>query len=117
MHEINRFKFGTTWSENHFNGEVAFGNMRAEFEEAAAKQPDELHESFYVFGGHRVHIRIVGCELAKHICRPFSHLRTNAQNSNGSGLTIEIWDTNKMISDRQTPLTSDDLCWTEATVK
>ena len=117
MHELNGSRFGTTWSENHFNGETAFRNMRAEFEEATAKHADELHESFYTFGGGRVRIRILGRELAQHICRPFSHLRTDEQSSTAPRLTIEIWDENKATINGEAPLTSDDLCWTETTVK
>jgi len=117
MPEINPSRFGTTWSENHFNGETAFKNMQAAFEGAAAKHPDELHESFYIFGGRKVRLRIVGRELAEHICRPFSHLRTDDRIPAAPRLTIEIWDHNKATLDGEAPLTSDDLCWTETTVK
>jgi hypothetical protein len=92
MPEINGSRLGTTWSENHFNGETAFRNMQAAFEGAAAKHPDELHESFYIFGGRKVRLRIVGRELAEHICRPFSHLRTDDRIPAAPRLTIEIWD-------------------------
>jgi len=36
-------------------------------------------------------LRIIGDELAEHICRPFSHLRIPA-NHHVPDLTIEIWD-------------------------
>jgi hypothetical protein len=117
MDRINRPRFGTTWSSDHFDGEVAFRNMQAEFEQAVAKYPDELHESFYVFGGQNVHIRIVGRELAEHICRPFSHLRAEKQSSETLRLIINLWDENKTHIARQFPSTLDDLKWTEATVK
>ena len=117
MPEINGSRFGTTWSENHFNGETAFRNMQAAFHGAVAKHPDELHESFYIFGGRKVRLRIVGRELAEHICRPFSHLRTDDRIPAAPRLTIEIWDHNKATIDGEAPLTSDDLCWTETTVK
>jgi hypothetical protein len=110
-------RFGTSWTEDQFNGEIAFRNMRAEFEKAAAKYPDELHESFYIFAGKPVHMRVVGSELASHIGRPFSHLRIEKLKSASPQLTIEIWDHNKATFDGEAPLTSDDLCWTETTVK
>src|SRR3989442_161175 len=117
MDEINGSRFGTTWSQDHFNGEIAFRNMRAEFEEAAAKHPDELQESFYIFAGQRVHIRIVGRQLAKHMGRPFSHLRTDEQSPATPQLTIDLWDENKANIDGHVPLAPDDLEWTETTVK
>jgi hypothetical protein len=59
MDEIKHLRFGTSWNEEHFDGALAFGNMRAEFEAAAAKYPAEVHESFYIFGGRSVRIRVV----------------------------------------------------------
>ena len=109
-------RFGTTWSQRDFDGAVAFESMRDDFEEAAARHPDELDESYYIFAGRSVRVRIVGRELTKHFGRPFSHLRTREQRSGPSQLTIDIWDANKAntiekISDR------DGLEWTETTVK
>jgi hypothetical protein len=117
MDELNASRFGTTWSENGFKGEVDFRNMQAAFNCAVAKHPEELHESFYIFGGRKVRLRIVGHDLVEHICRPFSHLRTHDQNPTTQQLTIEMWDHNKATIDGAPPLTSDDLCWTETTVK
>ena len=117
MPEIDSSRFGTTWSEESFDGATAFKNMQAAFHGAVAKHPDELHESFYIFGGRRVRLRIVGRELAEHFRRPFSHLRTDDRNPAAPRLTIEIWDHNKATIDGDAPLTSDDLCWTETTVK
>jgi hypothetical protein len=91
--------------------------MQAGFQEAVTKHPDELQESFYIFGGSRVRMRIAGRELAEHFCRPFSHLRTDERNSSALRLTIEVWDKNKATIDGPAPLTSDDLNWTETTVK
>ena len=103
MHELNGSRFGTTWSENHFNGETAFRNMQAEFEEATAKHADELHESFYTFGRGKFGIRILGRELAQHICHAVSHLRTDEQESTAPRLTIEIWDENKATINGEAP--------------
>src|SRR5713226_1408642 len=116
MNQSNQSRFGTTWSEEHFNGAIAFSNMQAEFKETAAKYPDELRESFYIFGGQRVRIRIVGRELAKHIGRPFSHLRTCEQSPAAPQLTIDLWDENKANINGHIS-SHDDLEWTETTVK
>jgi hypothetical protein len=117
MDELNPSRFGTTWNEKQFDGKTAFKNMQAAFHGAIAKHPDELHESFYIFGGRRVRLRVVGRDLAEHFRRPFSHLRTDDRNPEAPRLTIEIWDHNKATIDGEAPLTSDDLCWTETTVK
>src|SRR5712692_727216 len=92
MDEIKHLRFGTSWNEEHFDGELAFRNMQAEFGAAAAKHPAEVHESFYIFGGRSVRIRVVGRALAEHICRPFSHLRTNGQIPATPQLAIDFWD-------------------------
>src|SRR2546427_13240336 len=94
MNNGQQFRFGTVWSKEYFNGEIAFRNMQAAFAEALTRHPDELHESFYIFGGQSVRIRIVGRELAKYICRPFSHLRTNGRRPATPQLTTDLWDKN-----------------------
>ena len=119
MQEIDRSRFGTTWdSENleEFNGEIAFGIMRAEFEEAAAKNPSHVREFYYMFGGQSVRLRIVGRELAEHMGRPFSHLQTNRPCSPAPQLTIDLWD-DETNRDRLIAATENDLGWTEATVQ
>jgi hypothetical protein len=116
MQEINRSRFGTQWEEEHFNGEVAFANMQAEFEEAAAKHPDAVHESFYIFGGQSVRMRVVGSELAKHIVRPFAHLRMTEPRPLKPQLAIDLWD-DKTNLNRPVDLAYEDLCWTETTVE
>lgn len=114
MNTVNQSRFGTTWSNEYFNGEVAFKNMQAAFEEAMTRHPDELHESFYILGGRNVRIRIVGHELAAHICRPFSHLRMNIQDSATPQLTIDLWDEN---IGQQVSSTLEDVKWSEKTIK
>ena len=116
MQEINESEFGTTWSEGDFDGQIAFKNMRAAFELAAANHPGELYESFYIFAGQPVRMRVVGRELANHIGRPFSHLRTDEPSSAPLQLTIEIWDKNKMNGRCQAPINRDELEWTETTL-
>src|SRR5262249_12688030 len=105
---------GTVWSKGHFDGEIAFRNMRAAFAEALAGYPDEVCESCYTFGGQSVRIRIVGRELAQSLRRPFSHLRTNGQGALTPRLTIDLWDKNL---GSQGPPTPGDLQWFEQTVK
>jgi len=90
--------------------------MRSEFELAAAKYRHELHQSFYLFAGQRVRMRVVGSELAKHIIRPFSHLRIQDLDSAPPQLTIEIWDKTMTNGDCHAAVNRDNLEWTEVTV-
>jgi hypothetical protein len=117
MQETNQSRFGTTWSKDHFDGEIAFLHMRDEFEKVMAKYSDEVHESAYLFGGQSVQMRIVGDELADHFGRPFSHLRTSDLGLVSPQLTIDLWDANKAIQDSQRQSMPDDLKWTELTVR
>lgn len=117
MNRIDPWRFETAWNQDDFDGAVAFQNMRAEFENARAKHPEEFQESFFVLAGRIVLIRIAGRELAEHFCRPFAHLRTDVQKFPAPGLTIEIWDKNKAAIDGPAPLTDDDLKWGETTLK
>ncbi len=116
MKNGKQLRFGTRWTKDHFDGEVAFKNMRAEFEEAAAKHPEELCESLYLFGGQSVRVRMVGRELAEHIARPFSLLRICQQNSTAPQLSIDLWDENKANA-IENIFSRETLEWTETTVK
>jgi len=107
-----RTRFGTTWSVGHFDGEIAFATMRKQFERAAATHPGGVHRFSGTFGGQAVLLRTVGDELAEHICRPFSHLRTDG----GPGvprLTIDLWDDSGTRSDGAA---AERRPWTETTV-
>lgn len=117
MQDINRFRFGTTWTDDDFRGEIAFRNMRSEFERAMAQYPDEVRESFYLFGGQRVRIRIVGRELAEYLFLPFSHLQIGDDGFPTPRLSIDLWDTNKINVDCQRQSLPADLGWTEKTVQ
>ena len=66
--------------------------MLIAFDRAMAKHPELVHESFYLFGGQRVRMRIVGQDLARHLVRPFSHLRVENSDNSSSQLTIDVWD-------------------------
>src|ERR1051325_2918945 len=92
MDALNEVKFGTDWSEDRFEGAVAFSKMSAEFETAAAKYPDERREVFYTFAGETVRLRVVGKELATHLDRPFCHLRVSEHDVPTPRLTIRVWD-------------------------
>ena len=107
--------FGTVWAEGQFDGERAFKTMRAAFQDAHERHPQEFHQSSYLFGGQSVLIRIVGDRLADHICRPFSHLRIE-ENHQTPQLTIEFWDDQKARNPRQI-LSRDNLPWTETTAR
>lgn len=119
MHEVDLSRFGTTWdSENPqgFDGATAFKNMRAEFDEAAAKTPHQVRESFFVFGGRSVRVRVVGHDLTEHFVRPFSHLQANGRCAQPPQLTIDLWD-DENNRDRMVAATENDLGWTESTVQ
>ena len=117
MQNRNRTKFGTTRTRDHFDGARAFTNLGLEFGRAVAARPDELHESFYIFGGRRVHIRILGRTLAEHIVRPFSHLQTEEESFAGVQLTIELWDENRRDAGRHFALPDENGEWYETTFK
>jgi hypothetical protein len=110
---MRTLEFGTSWIENQFVG-AAFSNMRAAFAQAVAAHPSELHESFYVFAGQPVSVRILGSELAKNIESPIAHLRVNVSIPS-SKLTIELWDNNK--TRRRAFPVDPDQDWYEMTFK
>jgi len=114
VQETEDRRFGTLWRTDRFEGRVAFQTMRDEFKAVLAACPDQCHESHVVFGGARVLLRIIGDELAEHICRPFSHLRIPA-NHHVPDLTIEIWDEKRGRTGRKVP-PREEQKWTEATV-
>jgi hypothetical protein len=68
--------------------------MQAAFQQAMENHPHSLSESCYTFGAGRVRVRVVGSELARHIVRPFSHLRTSDPIPACPQLTIDLWDEN-----------------------
>lgn len=78
--------------QSSFEGEVAFKVMEASFKQAMRRHPDSVFESFYTFAGQSVRMRIVGCELAKYIGYPFSHLQTDGPIRTAPQLTIDLWD-------------------------
>lgn len=116
MQNINRFRYGTTWEEDRFEGEAAFRTMRAEFADAVATHSQELHESFYTFAGQSVRFRILGSDLAQNITLPFSHLRTANRNAVPQ-LTIDLWDESKSKGGRNVASCNGDVGWHETTVQ
>ena len=99
MNNARKSRFGTIWTQDHFNGEAAFSNMQMAFAEATTKYPGELQQSFYIFAGRNVRIRFLGREMAEHIRRPFAHLETNQKLLTTPDLLIDLWDHN--FGDRQ----------------
>ena len=91
--------------------------MRTEFERVMAQYPDEVCESFYLFGGQRVRIRIVGRELSEHFLRPFSHLQIGKDSFPSLRLSIDLWDAHKISLDCKRRSTPADPGWTERTVQ
>jgi hypothetical protein len=117
MQDINPFRFGTMWTDGDFRGEIAFRNMRVEFERVMAQYRGEVCEGFYLFGGQRVRIRIVGRELAEHFLRPFSHLQIGKDGFPSLRLSIDLWDVKKVSLDSQRQPLPADAGWTEKTVQ
>jgi len=66
--------------------------MELKFERAKVRHRDRLHESFYLFGGQYVRMRIVGHGMARHVIQPFSHLRADVVEAGNPQLTVDLWD-------------------------
>jgi len=66
--------------------------MEFTFERVKTRHRDRLHESFYMFGGQYVRMRIVGHEMARHVIQPFSHLRADVVEAGNPELTVDLWD-------------------------
>lgn len=118
---MNLSRFGTIWSRDSFNGAIAFTSMQLVFAKVTAKYPAELWESYYIFGGRRVRMRIVGQELAEHISRPFSHLKADAK-ANGktvatADLAIDLWDDRLAGADRYLHWNDNGPGWHETTLE
>jgi hypothetical protein len=117
MNNAQQSRFGTTWSKDHFNGETAFNNMQRAFADVATKYPDELQESFYIFGGRNVRIRFLGRELADHIRRPFSHLKTAGRIVKTPDLAINFWDDRLTGGDHYAHWSDNGTGWHETTLE
>ena len=68
------------------------GRVRQASELARLACPDQLCESWYLFAGHRVRVRVVGRALAAHVQQPLSHLGVAEQADGSADLTIDLWD-------------------------
>lgn len=110
-------KFGTAWSPGCFDGSTAFRNMQVAFEEAMARCLGDLHESFYTFAGQTARIRVVGRELAEHIYRPFSHLKTHESAAGSPELRIDLWDENITENGCRLGPTHNGGRWNETTLQ
>jgi hypothetical protein len=62
------------------------------FAEAMEAYPDRVHESFYLFAGRTVRMRMVGHRLAADLPGPFSHLRIDRPDSAAVRLFLDVWD-------------------------
>jgi hypothetical protein len=96
---------------------LAFMVMQEAFARAKCAHADKVHESFYIFAGRVVQIRIIGHRLAGHIVCPFSHLWINEPPPTPPQLIIDLWDENETGIHCQANSTIDDHRWFEATVK
>lgn len=64
--------------------------MRDAFDRTARGRPEAVHEVQHCFGDYPARFRIVGDALARHVLRPFAHLRTEA--TRVPSLTVDLWD-------------------------
>jgi hypothetical protein len=90
-----------------------FGFLADAFERALRRHPDRVHESYYVFGGQNVRLRVVGRELARDVTRPFAHLR--ASNPLATQLAVDLWDENEIGIRCQQGSTGVDVPWSDVT--
>lgn len=98
-----------------FDGASTFSAMQVSFTKVLERNPDSFWESFYLFAGQPVHIRIVGRALAEKITHPFSHLQTTGPALITPQLTIDLWDENETGIRCQTALPNQDSRWTDVT--
>lgn len=97
---------------------VASGQLRTlgdAFRHAAQTYPDHLTESAYGFAGKRVHLRVIGRDLARHIGLPFSHLRADGPCTTVPRLNIDLWDERLTGICRRHGSSSADSGWRQVT--
>ena len=75
-----------------FDGATIFGTLQMAFSEARASNQEHSRQFFFAFAGQRVHMHIVGRELATCITSAFSHLQISRIAPGTAQLTIELWD-------------------------
>jgi len=75
-----------------FDGATTFSTLQTAFSKALVSNRENSREFFFTFAGQRVHVHIVGRELAAHITSAFSHLQTDSIVPGTAQLTIELWD-------------------------
>jgi hypothetical protein len=101
----------------NFQGADVFKLLDRAFQSAMAKNPTDIQESYFVFGGRFVRFRIVGRELHQQILRPFSHLRHTGSIPDKTHLTIDLWDECRTkIRCQAHPITGDSK-WKQITVQ
>lgn len=76
-------------------GERVFDLVRSTFDRLARIRPDDAFDSYYSFGGHAVHVSVVGRSLAEITTRPFAHLKVQPDAIGPADLTIHLWDENE----------------------
>jgi hypothetical protein len=81
--------------------------MTAEFEHALKAHPQNSREFWFAFAGQSVRMRVVGCEMAKTISQPLSHLQLK-QPASAAQLSLDLWDEDETgIPHRREGLNSD----------
>jgi len=68
-----------------------FHTMKSTFEQVLNAQPRGAFEFWYTFAGQAVRMRVVGCEMAKTLSQPLSHLRETQLRSTAQ-LSVDLWD-------------------------
>jgi hypothetical protein len=84
--------FRTVWSPNPFDGGSCFEATKSAFDAAVLASPTDVRVGSFRFAEDLVRVTIVGGELAERIFEPFSHLRSDGEDSSSPDLLIELWD-------------------------
>jgi len=100
-----------------FHGPEVFSLLERAFQYAMERNPTDIQESYYVFGGRPVRFRIVGRELHQQILRPFSHLRHTGPIPDTAQLNIDLWDECETEIRCQIRPISSDSKWQQITVQ
>jgi len=74
------------------DSELAFKAVEEAFARAKCLNPHQVFETFYIFGGWGVRMRVVGRRLMERIGLPLAHLRTDKTHLPPLRLTIDLWD-------------------------
>lgn len=91
-HGSGQVVFRTVWSPNPLDGGSCFEATKSAFDAAVLASPTDVRVGRFRFAESLVRMTIVGGRLAETVFGPFSHLRSNAEDTTSPDLLIELWD-------------------------